>query len=251
MKNIQSIGDIIKSVVRNVNENDQMKISEGIKSIEELFENQKNRIDEIEKKINGSEKNIKSRTSRWWDYILLLIVISAFAVAFFLFAVWLKERFHFEISGDSIVLTFVGIAATFVVVSNYMQVKEIKDEFNDKTTAIENKTDKLIDNKIVDYDYMVTGTLYIMLGHMEYNKGGTGTYQMAFFYYMKALKNFDKAKDKTPLNGAFLGIEKLTSSRIRFRIKAEHKNNTLSLLKKINCKQEIIDAVNQIDTIKE
>ena len=66
----------------------------------------------------------------------ILLSIFLCSIAFFLFAVWLKNRYAFEISGDSIVLAFVGIAATFVVVSNYAQVKGVEGKFKKEVSKI-------------------------------------------------------------------------------------------------------------------
>ena len=62
-------------------------------------------------------------------YIGLLAVVFVFAVLFFLFAISLNNRFEFGLSDDSIAVAVIGIIATFIVISNYAQVKDIENKF--------------------------------------------------------------------------------------------------------------------------
>lgn len=59
----------------------------------------------------------------------------------------------FNLSDNTIVLTFVGILATFIIINNHSQVEEVKDLFNEfeKKIKIQNEViDSLLSN--VDYD---------------------------------------------------------------------------------------------------
>jgi len=63
----------------------------------------------------------------WW---LLGIILSS-AFLFWVLAVIAYKYFDFGIIDEKgIVLTLIGVLATFIVVSNYMQVKEIENKFN-------------------------------------------------------------------------------------------------------------------------
>jgi hypothetical protein len=172
-------------------------------------------------------------------------------VAFFYVAVRLQECYGFEISGDSIVLTFVGIAATFVVVSNYIQVKEIKGEFANKITEIEGAFEKRINDKITDYDNNITGTMYILLGRIDFNRHSEDGYISSFFNYINALEYLDKASDQGSLDGVFFGIEELSESGITtMKTTASNKENAIRLLSKYPKGRELIDYVNSIKTFK-
>lgn len=58
----------------------------------------------------------------------LLLIVFLFALLFFVIFALLKEKFDFKISDDSLVITFIGIIATFIVVGNYVQVKRAEDK---------------------------------------------------------------------------------------------------------------------------
>jgi hypothetical protein len=49
------------------------------------------------------------------------------------------------ITNESVVLTFIGILATFIVVGNYTQVTDIRNNTNKQITDLETKTQKKID----------------------------------------------------------------------------------------------------------
>lgn len=72
--------------------------------------------------------------------LLLVVIVIAFSCLFFF--ICLNDQYHFGISGDGIVLTFVGALATFIVVGNYMQVKDIERKFESKTRDLSNKIDR-------------------------------------------------------------------------------------------------------------
>ena len=102
---------------------------------ENLFEK---RISNLENEFSKINKPIKSHT----PYVWILLLITALSIAFFTLFILLNHFFGFGISGDSIVLTFVGIVATFIVISNYMQVKEIENKFEIKANEVKNEFDK-------------------------------------------------------------------------------------------------------------
>jgi ssDNA-binding Zn-finger/Zn-ribbon topoisomerase 1 len=103
-----------------------------------------NDLNDALKRIGNLEKAVKIVKSKKYSYWGLLLKIFICAVVFFVFAVLLKNYFCFEISGDSVVLAFVGIAATFIVISNYAQVKDAKDEFAKERAQLE----AMIEDKI-------------------------------------------------------------------------------------------------------
>jgi hypothetical protein len=70
------------------------------------------------------------KSIRFYLEIFLVIVICAFI--FWFLAVMSYTCFGFALSPDNVVVTLVGILATFVVISNYMQVRDVKGEFESK-----------------------------------------------------------------------------------------------------------------------
>jgi hypothetical protein len=89
--------------------------------------------DALEDKIKELGKPEKFRYGK----LLAWIIIGT--VAFFALAVILNKHFDFGISDDSIVVAFIGIIATFVVISNYMQLRDVKTESLNKIVEIEDK----------------------------------------------------------------------------------------------------------------
>ncbi len=81
---------------------------------------------------------------KWKDCWFLYLIIAILILGIFLF------RFIPQITDTndvSLVLAFVGILATFIVVGNYAQVKDIEKKFDDKVKDIDKKTSGQ-DNKI-------------------------------------------------------------------------------------------------------
>ena len=69
-----------------------------------------------------------------FTYTKLLIYITIGAVIFWILAVLAYKFFNVGFTLEATVITFIGILATFVVVSNYLQVKEIKEDLSQKIT---------------------------------------------------------------------------------------------------------------------
>jgi hypothetical protein len=94
----------------------------------------------------------KSVEKKQWckpdKYTLLLLKITGFAIVFFLFAIALNKWCGFGITDSSIVIAFIGVLATFVVVSNYMQVQEIRKEFDAKIKNTESDLKEEINTRI-------------------------------------------------------------------------------------------------------
>lgn len=113
---------------------------------------------------------------RKWHYILMLIIIVILSVLFFGFAVWLNKKCDLKLSSSSIVIAFVGMLATFVVISNYVQVVEVKNEFGEKLSAAENLGDEIktlekevttLDGKLKEANYSHNFNLFLMYCSMN------------------------------------------------------------------------------------
>jgi hypothetical protein len=189
-------------------------------------------IDKIEKQIKGLKDNVNRKIPKWvyWIWLISIIALGLSLTSIF----WgYNIKWNVEIISTSIILAFVGILATFVVVSNYAQVKEIKDEFKSKITEIEKETTKLIDNKITDYDYTISGMLYYMMGDAYLHRGGSESNNEAFSYFVLALEELNKATDKSPLGFIHQDIKYCKYWNIVIAIDTEIKNRGLSVLYKI------------------
>jgi hypothetical protein len=194
------------------------------------------------------EKKRKGR--KWITYLGIFAVILIGSVIFWLLAILTKEFFDIWITNENIIITLIGVLATFVVVSNYIQVKEVKDEFLAKITSTKSDFEKMINNKMTDYDYTVSGDMNILFGRMSFDKGSTDACSLSFFYYVDALNYIDKASDKRSLDGVFLGIKELSKSKIDIKTTALYKEKAIELLKKYPGGRTLIDYVNSIEIFK-
>lgn len=78
-------------------------------------------------------------------YIAKTVVCSAVALALWAGVIALVKCLNLEITDQNIILTFVGILATFIVISNYEQVQ-----------SIEKKTQKQVDDLKEEMEYFKT-----------------------------------------------------------------------------------------------
>lgn len=86
----------------------------------------------------------------WDNYVVkALCTAVAAAIIFIGAAIYASKKYDFNITPDNIVLTFVGIIATFLVITNYAQVIDIKRDFHRRVTKLEEKRRRL-DNKITN-----------------------------------------------------------------------------------------------------
>ena len=65
----------------------------------------------------------------------LLIVITA-TVLFIFGQILITTNFNIEITNENVILVFVGIIATFIVVSNFAQVADVKREFRQRVENV-------------------------------------------------------------------------------------------------------------------
>jgi len=84
----------------------------------------------------------------YWSNILMKTIIFAFALFIVLCGVLIVANFvapniPTEIAFGSLIIAFVGILATFVVVSNYAQVSRIENDIKDKIKKIESDIEQV------------------------------------------------------------------------------------------------------------
>lgn len=99
------------------------------KTIYELYKEGK--LNEIKKlKCNKKQSN----------YIVTSIFIVLGAALLFMILVYVAHKyFGLHISSDHVVITFVGIIATFIVVTNYAQVSDIKKDIEDRISNLDKR----------------------------------------------------------------------------------------------------------------
>lgn len=78
--------------------------------------------------------------------IIVLIYLNAFSII------------SFNLDSETLVLTFVGILATFIILNNHSQVDEVKDNFESKIKSLNEVKDNF-DGKIKSIDDVVTSIL--------------------------------------------------------------------------------------------
>jgi hypothetical protein len=161
------------------------------------------------------------------------------------------------IKDDHIILVFVGILATFVVISNYAQVKDVKYEFSKQIKGANDILEKKINDRISDYDNVAHGAIYILFGRLNFDIGKMKSNEeninkctLAFFYYIDALDYIDRTIDKRNLGGVFSGIKDLHKSGITIKTTSFCKEKAIGLLNKYSAEQELINYVKGIKTFE-
>ncbi len=86
-----------------------------------------------------------------WSIVRILTIVLVAAAVFIGGAIAAKYLWGFEVENSEIVLTFVGILATFIVVTNYAQVTEIKRDLHNRMLVLE-RWKRTIGNKWTNTD---------------------------------------------------------------------------------------------------
>ena len=126
----------LKEIKKAVEEAISIDIKKIIKdAVEtEITESNKKVLDKAEslKKYLRGERSLISRVETWLKTNWIIIGI----IGVFGFAIFAYVRNDIAITDNSLIISFIGILATFIVVSNYMQVKETEREFERKSNKI-------------------------------------------------------------------------------------------------------------------
>ena len=95
--------------------------------------------------IRDMEKNNRRKSPSKYAVILLIIIGGIFL--FWALAILSHVCFGFSIIPTDIILTFVGAIATFIVISNYLQIHETENKFEQKVEemklSFDEKTEEL------------------------------------------------------------------------------------------------------------
>jgi hypothetical protein len=113
-------------------------------------------IKKLAEKINSPEEDKQEEKTCWIKkipaWVCILVASIGGAIIFILIMILFQEWWGFEVpyenSTTTIVLGFVGIAATFIVVSNYAQVKEVKNSFVENVDEALNKYEQMIKGEV-------------------------------------------------------------------------------------------------------
>ena len=126
--------------------------------------------EEINIKIDDLQKQAKRNIPKWVYWVWLISII-AFGFSIAALFIRISYNWNVEFLSRAIILAFVGILATFIVISNYAQVKEVKDEFKTKVAGIE----RMIDEKVSDVNTKMNNNhqkyIQIIRAMSEYEKG--------------------------------------------------------------------------------
>ncbi len=133
------------------------------------------------------------------------------------------------ISESNLVLTFIGVLATFIVVSNYTQIVEVKKDTNDRLKEIE---DKFNDSNIFDSAYKKEVDLFIRMKLQELLKVATRP-------FICSIKDYHMTEDNRIIASVIMPKREL-------RPGSDNDNN---ILKETEEKVFVVDIINQ--TIKE
>lgn len=91
------------------------------------------------------DESSKKEEKKKSNYVLSSILVAAGIAFFFVILVIVANKeWGLSLQPDHVVLTFVGIIATFLVVTNYAQVSDIKKEMEDRISRLENAQQSLI-----------------------------------------------------------------------------------------------------------
>ena len=119
--------------------------SEDVKAIQESTEKIVKKADNLENILNKKSfySNIKRVISNYWLFCIVIILVG---VSIFI------NISHTVIDSQNLIIGFVGVLATFIVVSNYMQVKEIEKEFKKKVAGMEKDFDVRMTKTEAEFD---------------------------------------------------------------------------------------------------
>jgi hypothetical protein len=164
-------------------------------------------------------------TKKTFVWIILLLIL---ALVFSIISVVTIFCFHFawnlEFVSQVLVISFLGALATFVVISNYMQVLSIKKEFTDE-----------VDTKIKNIENKSIGTCLFHAANTAKNIDIT----QSFFLYFEALRHFLLADPidesiKLCINELIHLINEL--KRQPFQLYKQQKDDMIKTLDEVNLK---------------
>jgi hypothetical protein len=182
----------------------------------------------------------------YWNIFGILVLVT---IVFWIVAAIVSNWFGFYISDTNIVLTFIGVLATFVVISNYAQVQEIKKVFDDKIKeeqaqrkVLEKEYNIKIDN--LDHKFIGAHLTLLAVGKPD---------PVAFLNYFEALHHClliipNNINDIKPCVNCLNNIIS-NNKKLKIEISEKKKKRMLDDLKKITQigTQDLIEFVKNIN----
>ena len=182
-------------------------------------------------------KFIYSILSKYFIHGIIIIILG------FVFA-GLFNILDIDKNETGIILTFVGVLATFVVVSNFAQVKSIENSFDKKISEIKEKTS----NNIL-------GTVLYNLG-MFYSQPSIIDYNIVLTSYIKSLHFIKEAGDdlvgyRECIDSLTASFDDIVKNKIEIYFNEGTKQEYIKLLKNINDVKlnKIIDYIEKSKSI--
>jgi hypothetical protein len=170
-----------------------------------------------------------------WKIFITLVGVT---IVFWIGAAVISKWFDFVITSENIALTFIGVLATFVVVSNYAQIIELKREFKRGLNKYKGILDKEFDEKIKNLENKTVAMIVVS----EANAIKNSNSERAFRLFFKALR---LALIVAPIDGSI----KMCIKEINHLIDSE-KVKLLQLYQRE--KDNMIEDLDKVDsTIKE
>jgi hypothetical protein len=250
-----------------------MKNEEVVKTIKDCTEEIVKKSDNLEKILNQKSLlgNIKNIVGNYWLSIIIIVLIGI--------SICLNIS-RTIIDSQNLVIGFIGALATFIVVSNYMQVKEIKDEFDrhvkdiegkieSKVKDIENKFERKTDGIEKDtqkalYDAQkdiekkkneaaseaIANSLYVLGNHL-YEDGTDNSYKYSLYCFVKSfylLKKSGKSHYSSMAETCIRKIHQISGKSEGLTISEETKTSYLEMLSIIDDSDDLKQSIIQFIT---
>jgi len=187
----------------------------------------------------------KVKTNKF-SYAKIFIIVLFGAIIFWTLAVVSYKFFGFEINSTNIVLTLVGIVAAFVVISNYMQVYEVKNEVRDFYTNVEKEVREIVIDNLSELKHSVFASIYHLQGYVYYTEKCAPD---ALECYMKALNEINSTSNKEQLEHLIANIVCVLTDDNVIRISNQNRIDYMNTVIKSgsNSTAEILDYINYLD----
>jgi hypothetical protein len=231
---------------------------------------------DIDVKINDSNRPKKMPSWVYWTWLISIVSLGfSIAAIFSCYSI----KWNVEVVSTAIILTFVGVLATFVVISNYVQVKDIERKFDDKIRGVNsdfslrmdrvNKIANEGDVKMLEYEirvnkianendvkileYKILLHYYTLEGLVDYN---SRNYTSSLLNCIKALNSLNLLNTLTQYsfpNSAYY-IKRLSAEDIqtKIQISEDEKNAYVKIANEYRgeVRSELIEFINNLSIKK-
>lgn len=215
-KGIGTFGNNINNQSKNIN-----KSIPDIKS--EILKDLHKSIDKLD---DFYKFNIYKTKKDNFSYAKIFLITLFSAILFWFLAVISYKFFGFEINSTNIVLTLVGIIATFIVISNYLQIYEMKSDLNNYYENVDTNIKKIMVESIEEYKHNIFTAIFHLQGVICYTEKD---FPDALEFYMRALNELNNTSDKEQLERLMVDIIVLLE-KTNLSISTKERNEYLNLV---------------------